>query len=865
MISEIVSTIHANEPVQSKKCSSYTPLPGIYDEMLDHNNQIKPHWQSFIRAVSAMGCDELERNHQEMIRIQRENGIAYNIHGDPQGIHRDYVTDIIPLIFSQKDWEAIESGLKQRTRLLNMILEDLYGPRTLINESIIPPELIYLHKGFLRACDGVRIAGVNPLMIYSADLARGPDGLIRVMKDYTAKPVGVGYTLENRTAMSNVLPHLFKECKVMRLSNFFRVFRSELALAAPFHREQPRVVILTPGPAEETYFEHAYLASYLGFPLVQGEDLTVRDANLWLKSLEGLQPVDVVVRQVEDSDVDSLEFSSIAGQGIPGFIEAMRRGNFVSANIPGSKVLDNPGLLPFLPSIARHFLSEDLMIPSVNTWWCGHSDGLAYVLENLSVLVIKTIHNTEDDETFFGWLLSRAQTEDLKNKIRQNPELYAAQEQMQFSTAPSLSNGVFAPRHVVFRGFMIARHDGDYEVMPGGIARSVREKDASSRAQKIPGILKDIWVLSDQPQKHVSLWMESARPDKGLKRAGILTSRTAENLFWVGRYAERSEAVIHLLRTIINLISVSDRYGDEAESDCAQHLLRSVGRMTLLQPVSPGPDGRFPLLKPDEQIRAVILGSKNPANLSSTLQAMINAAYEVRDHWSNDTWQVVTGIENHRESLHRVGNFLSRSVVYNLNHVITGLNAFTGLCMESMSREPGWMLLDIGRRIERALMFISFIRLNLIDGRNSSIYHMLLEAVLITTENIITYRRRYRSYLDLETVMDLLLLDENNPRSLLYQLNSLRQHIRKLPREQQMYRLSEHERLILKAWSGLRLMEPEKLVRFSEKSQQYQHLDRLLASIKALLERASEAISHTYFSHTQPSRMLSSNLSEPLG
>ena len=864
MISKEVKISHRNDMTMTKDCTPYTPYPGVYDEMLDQNGHVRQHWETFIRAVNSMGCDELEKNHQEMIRLQRENGIAYNIHGDPQGIHRDYVTDIIPLIFCGEDWKAVESGLKQRARLLNMILADLYGPRTLIRDAIIPPELIFRHKGFLRPCDGLQIPGPNQLIIFSADLARGPDGLIRVMRDYSAKAIGVGYTLENRTAMSNVLPNLFRECGVLRLSNFFRVFRSALASAAPYHREQPRVVILTPGPGEETYFEHAYLASYLGFPLVQGDDLTVRDSNLWLKSMEGLQPVDVVIRLVNDADTDSLEFNSVSGRGIPGYIEALRRGNFVSANMPGAMVLDNPGLLPFLPSIARHFLSEDLLVPSVKTWWCGQADALAYVLENLSGLVIKPIHSSENSETVMGSLLTRVQIEEMKKRIQQDPDLYVAQEQMQFSTAPSLLNGKFIPRHVVFRGFMIAGRDGEYAVMPGGIARSVRGGDLTAGTKKTFGILKDIWVLSTQPQKHVSLWMESARPDKGLKRAGILTSRTAENLFWVGRYAERAEAIIHLVRTIINLISESDRYDDEAEIECIQHLLRSIGQLTMFQPLLPGPDGRFPMLKPEEQIQAVILGSQNPENLSSTLQAMINAAYGVRDHWSNDTWQVITGIESNRESLHSVADFLSRSVVLILNRVITGLNAFTGLCMESMSREPGWMLLDSGRRIERALMFISFIRLNLINRRNSSTYNMLLEAVLIATENIITYRRRYRSYLDLETVMDLLLLDENNPRSVLYQLNSLRQHIRRLPRGQNVYRLCEHERLVLKAWSGLRLIEPERLVRFSESSGKYQGIDRLLASMKILLERASEALSNSYFSHTQPARMLTSDLSEPL-
>ena len=599
----IQSQTQSQNKQQSKRgppvvCTPYQAVPNVYDEMWDQQGQARKHWAPFIDALEQIGCDELEKDHQEMIRLLRENGIAYNIHGDPQGIHRHYTADIIPLIFGREDWAIIEEGLKQRARLMDMILADIYGPRTLIREGIVPMELVFRHRGFLRPADKISLNGPQRLVIFSSDLARGPDGQLRIMKDHTAKPIGVGYTLENRTAMANVLPDLFRDCKVLRLSNFFRTFRAEMAASAPFHREQPRVVILTPGPKDETYFEHAYLASYLGYPLVQGDDLTIRDGGLWLKSMEGLQPVDVVIRQVEDANVDTLEIASDISEGVAGYMEALRRGSFASVNIPGSRVLDNPGLMPFLPAVARHFLNENLLLPSVPTWWCGQPEALSYTLENLPRLVIKRIDSFGDNESVFGENLTEQQREELKARIQKDPQLFAGQETMRFSTAPSFIDGVFAPRHVAFRTFMVARQEGGYEVMPGGIARSVGLCEERTKSKKLPGILKDVWVIASQPQKHVSLWIETARPDSGLKRAGILTSRTAENLFWVGRYAERSDALIHWLRTVINLLSGSDRYGDEAEYECTQHLLRAMGRLITSNIVSPGPDGLYPRLDP---------------------------------------------------------------------------------------------------------------------------------------------------------------------------------------------------------------------------------------------------------------------------
>lgn len=845
-------------------CGTYTRMPGAYDELWDDQGRVRRHWEPYIRAIESMGCDDLMRNHQEALRMLRENGITYNIHGDPHGVHRKWTLDAIPFILGREDWAAVESGLDQRARLMDLILGDLYGPRTLIKEGVLPLDLMYRHHGFIRQCNGIRLDGPHQLLLYGTDLARGPDQRLWVLADHAQNPTGIGYALENRTAMAHVFPSLFRECRVTRLSNFFRDLRSELSAVAPHRKENPRIVILSPGPGEDTYFEHAYLAAYLGYTLVQGEDLTVRDGFVWLKSLEGLQLVDVILRQVDDHLCDPLELHQGSRFGVAGLLEAVRRENVVLANPPGTGVLENGGLMAFLDRIARHFLHQDLILPSPSTWWCGREPGLTYVLEHMERLVIKTIDRREQPRTVFGALLSKTEQRTWRERIRFRPHRYVGQEMIDFSTAPILSEDRLTPRHVVLRTFLIARDEG-YAIMPGGIARSAADQSDSAITGSTGGTLKDTWIPAAKPQRHVSLWLQTSRLDRTLKSSPVLPSRAAENLFWVGRYAERSEAIARMLRTALHRYSESDRFGDEADAACLDQLIRALTRIVF--PRKPDRDalGKPIPIQPETDLAAVIQETRHPGSLSSTLQFAFNAAYAVRERWSTDTWRVVNDIEEHWTALQDLSGFNPRYMLRNLDRLITDLMALAGLSMESMSREPGWMLLDIGRRIERALMFIDFFRQTLVRRHNTPLAHLMLEAVLITTENIITYRRRYRSYLEPATVLDLVLMDENNPRALMYQLVQLQEHIQKLPRETVGHQLSEEQQLVLKAYTRLRLSNTASLAQVVEKTGAYQRLDALLVSLRNLLIRISDALSKTYFSHTQESQQLASRPAEPEG
>ena len=827
----------------------YTQESGSYDEMWTPDGQAQPHWKTFIEALHAMGADELKHRYHEIRRLLRENGATYNMHGEQSEIHRPWELDIIPLILPHDEWEAIEKGLMQRATLFDLILRDIYGSRKIMHDGIVPLELIYSHQGFLRQCDDISFPGSHQLIVYSADLARGPDRRMWVLSDRAQAPSGAGYALENRTVMAQTLPNLFKRCRVRRLANFFRSLRSSLEQIAPERHQPPREVFLTPGPYNPSYFEHAYLAAYLGYSLVQGEDLTVRDGAVWLKSLGGLQPVDVILRRVNDSYCDPLELREDSLLGIAGLLEAARRQQVAIANPLGSGILENPGLLAFLPKLARYFLNEDLLLPSAATWWCGQSREREYVLEHLPELVLKRLFRQGTaPRTVVGSLLSAEELGQWRAEIRKDPGLFVGQEQVSFSTTPSLVNGYLEPRHAILRCFLAAQENG-YAVMPGGLTRAAPEKGAFVVSNRVGVISKDTWVLSPTVEKHASLWLETTHHENAFESTHYLPSRAAENLFWVGRYAERAEETARLLRTVIDFSGSGELLEDDAE--CYTYLLQALTHITMTYPGFVGEEGQEKLQSPQEELLAVTLDSERSGSLASNVDAMTRCAYAVRNLWSTDTWRVIEDIDEPWRKLQTYKAPNLYQVQNELDRLMTRLMAFSGLSMESMAQEAGWLLLEIGRRLERALLTISLIRATLVAVHEEAVERSLLEAVLKTTENVITYRRRYRSYLQLETVLELLLLDEHNPRSLMYQMDKLQVHLAQLPQEKVAFRLSQKERLILEASTALRLSDIAALVSPLEDSALRDNLETLLEQLSLLLSDISQVVTQSYFSHTQ--------------
>ena len=826
-----------------------------FDEMWTKNGKVRPHWQQVIRCLNELGSTERHRRHQEARRLLLENGVTYNVHGDPKGQNRPWNLDLVPLVINDKEWRNIEAGVVQRAELLNLVLADVYGPKKLLKNGLIPPELIYSPGGFLRQCDQIRLPGSHQLILYGVDLVRDSDRKIWVLNDRTQAPLGAGYALENRITMGRIFSNLIGESHVCRLASFFHSFRQGLESLSPKQKDDPKIVILTPGPQNENYFENAYLASYLGYTLVQGDDLIVRDGCVWLKSVDGLQLVDIILRRVDDWFCDPLELCEESNQGVAGLLEAVRRRNVAVANPLGSSVVENPGLMPFLPDIARHLLGEELKLPSAASWWCGKPKELNYVLQNLENLIIKPIYRHPGSKAIFCRMLSNSELNSLRLKIQTRPHLFVAQEQVGLSTSPTLIEDRLEPRHSMLR-CLVTANNGNYTVMPGGLAVSAVDKDNLMLTYLRGGISKDTWVLTSKQQKHVSVSLQLGKSGRNVKSSFVLTSKGIENLFWVGRYAERAEATTRLLRTILKRLNESIESGDPTESQCLKVLFSSLTHMTDAYPGFTGDGGEDRLGRPEEELLSIILDAERNGGLATTLQYLVQAAYRIRDRWSTDTWRIINSFLDHWMTLQTSKDIKLDSIQNDLDRMITGLGAFTGLTTESMTREPGWIFLETGRRIERGLLLISVLRSTLVHQQEKILDLLVMESVLATMESLITYRYNYRSYLQLETVLELLLFDSRNPRSLIYQFDQLQQHIAKLPRDRQIHGLSKEEKLILEAVTLLRLSELSKLAQIFEKSQTYKNLDVLLSKLSQLLIQISEILTQVFFSHLEEARQL---------
>ncbi len=838
-------------------CHSYAQPSTVFDELWAPDLTIRKHWQTFIDGIQRLGCEELGQKHQEITRRLKENGVAYNIHGDPQGVHRHWQLDAIPLIVGREDWQFLCTGLEQRALLLDLILKDLYGSASLITDGLLPPALIYSHGGFLRPCRDDSLVPSHRLFVYSADIARSADGSFHVLTDRTQMPFGIGHTLENRTAMANAMPELFRTCKVQRLSNFFRQFRDELTALAPNQRQQPRIVIYASAPDHLGYFEQAYLGGYLNYTVVQGEDLTMRNGRVWLKTLYGLKQVDTILRMRTDRQCDPLELDPTVQGGLAGLLEAVRQGHVVVANPLGSGVLENPGLMAYLPAIARKLLGQELSLPSLPTWWCGDPEQRRYVLDHLHQLIVKPIFRSADERGIVGAFLTKDQCAELQQRIERQPHLYAGQAPLELATAPSMTNSRFEPLHTVMRTYSVTDQQGRIETMPGGIARSAADRQSNMINDRAGGILKDLWVIADTPQKHTSLWMQSSPIGQALKRQTELPSRTAENLFWVGRYAERAELIARMLRTVLLHMDDNDYLEDENARQSLKGMIQAIAQIThVSEPEEPFEIDNQDSLPYEETVAVFIGEDKGASSLLNSLDFLFNAAQTERERWSSDTWHVLNDMKVHRNNL-GLSTLNQHQLPFVLNRLVTSLLAFSGLCMESMSRELGWILLDIGRRLERALMLGRFIQQTLAQSHTTPADPVMMELVLKTTENMITYRRRYRSHLALNTVLDLLLMDDKNPRSLIFQLDLLQSHIAGLPKERGNYRIGEEERLVLEAVTQVRLGDADRLCETEAEPAGLANLTNLLNRNRELLEKTTDAISHAYFIHTPKSRQLS--------
>ncbi len=813
--------------------SGYSALQGRYDELLAGPHELRRHWDTFMRSLADRAGPEVADTLALMEREIRENGVTYNVYADEQGADRPWQVDPLPLLLSAGEWATIEAGIAQRAELLNRVLVDIYGPQELLRSGAIPPSVVFGHSGFLHQVQGIRPPGGMHLFQYAADLARSPDGRWWVVSDRTQAPSGMGYALENRLVVSRVFPQLFGELRVQHLASFFDALRESLLRSAPKADEPPRVVLLTPGPYNETYFEHALLARYLGFALVEGNDLTVRGDCVWMKTVDGLKRVHAILRRQDDDYCDPLELRSDSALGVPGLTDCARRGTVLLANALGSGVLESGALLGYLPKLSESLLGEALKLPSVATWWLGEPAALQDAWARLDKVIIKPLDRSPREPAVFGVDLSAAERARLFERVAAHPQRYVAQEWVHVSQAPVLERGTREPerrvrerlsgRTVGLRVFAVATPEG-YRVMPGGLTRVAGDGDSRVIAMQRGGSSKDTWVLSDAPvNASFSLLSSTVKPEDLVSSQGSLPSRAAENLYWFGRYGERCDATARLLRVAI--AQVLDGTAERADGVAPSLLLAE--RLGLLE-LSEDPAGDLlrAATHPDEA-------------LSEQLRQLARVAFNLRDRMSVDNWRTLNQL--HNDAVFEQSATLPVALAW-LQRAVTSMMTLSGFVLDGMTRGTGWRFLSIGRRIERLCNACMALRMACNEGQAHG-----LDWLLDLCDSTVTYRSRYLVAPEWLPVLDLLVRDEANPRSVAFQVKGLTEYIAKLE--------ATHGRfgsdVLAPAHGLLRALDPIDL--HPDSPALAACLDRLQAAANAL----SDELSLKFFSHAVSRSVLS--------
>jgi uncharacterized circularly permuted ATP-grasp superfamily protein/uncharacterized alpha-E superfamily protein len=840
---------------------AYVPAAGSCDEMRAADGALRPHWQYLIDALRQLGRGGIDTRWREAQRLIRDNGVTYNLHGDPGDMSRPWELDPLPLLLRGDEWAELERGLIQRAELLNAILLDLYGERSLIRKGLLPPELVDGYPGYLLPCHGIKLAGDRPLVFYGADLTRDAAGAWRVIGDRTQTPSGAGYTLENRLVLSRVMPSLFRDSHVHRLAGFFRSLRRAMNRLAPPGNERPRVALLTPGPANAAYFEHAYLATYLGYTLVQGADLSVRDGALWLRTLGRLERIDALLRRVDDCHCDPLELQADSDLGVPGMVQAVRAGNLTIANALGSGVLEHPGLMAFLPALCQQLLGEDLLLPHLHTWWCGRPEDREFVCANLDTLVIKPIGRRSargpGARVLFGRKLDDTERTRLRAEIEAEPQRFVAQEEVQPSTTPVYLDGRIEPRPFVLRSFSVAEEDG-YAVMPGGLSRVAVSQDTPMVSTQLGGIGKDTWVLATEPERAETLLTQQDAHGAAIVRESEVSSRVADNLFWIGRYAERAEGLVRLLRvTAIKLSERNTIVAEEEDIGCLASLVEALNEQC--QAGVPLPEGSEPAARaaPTPELLSLITDARRVGSLPQTLQALDQAAWSVRDRLSSDTWRVINDIERHRRRLTAQPPQTLSSALYVLDPLVTSLVAFSALTQENMTHNEGWHFLEAGRRLERGMNLATLLRSTLLSVSGEAEEGLVIEAVLGVTDSLITYRRRYQGITRIGALLDLVVQDEATPRSLAYQIVQLAELVDDMPRDPLGPARTAAQKGALRLLTELRLAELDRLAQPDADGTRRAELQRFLLDQEQGMAELSDALTAQYFRHEEhPHHML---------
>ncbi len=836
-----------NKEIALSLLESYKNKINTYDEILDQNGQVKPHWGNLFNTIENIGMDVLELKNQDIINKLKENGVTYNVYESNVGSNRPWKLDPIPFIIHQNEWRQIENGLVQRAHLLDLILKDLSGPQLLIKKSIIPPELVFDNSGFLLPCFDIKQKLHTQLLLYACDMARGPDGNMWILDNRTQSPSGSGYALENRTVIAKVFPELNKNTYRRRLSPYFYNLQKTVANLGAVSNEEPTVVFLTPGPGSETYFEHVYLATYLGYILVQGSDLLVRDGFVWLKSIDKLERVDVIIRRVDDEWMDPLELNQNSLLGVPGLLNAIRLRNVSVINPPGTSVLESYGLMAFMQNICDFFLNEKLILNSVATWWCGQQKELDFVIQNLHKLIIKKSNRKQGFKTVYGRQLNESELHELKNTILKSPKEFIAQEEVSLSTTPSYVDGKIEPRLASLRAFLVS--DGaNYKVMQGGLTRSSAVKDKFVISNRLGGIAKDTWIVTDSPDEFNEQLVITKNSNN--TSSFSITSRNAENLFWVGRLCERTLSTTNFLKIIIDRFNENVSHKNKKHPDFFIILLKSLTHLTLTYPGFVDEENDAVFKNPDKEIFELICNSEKPGSLTNNINALIYTINQVSETWNLGTRRIINLMGESLTVLKKSEKNSFNQINDELNKLHTRLFGFNGILLETLPRDTGFYLLEAGKNIERILSLISVMRSSFSFENTIETENIIIEAVLENHHLLQQYRYINKSNVDLVAVLNMIFLDENLPYTLSFLLDDLSKCLSKLPRSSENNRMNLAEKTVLRTIAIVKLVDAELLVKTEKKSLHRKNLDETMVEIFDLISMVSSNLTSMYFHHS---------------
>ncbi|MBI2768762.1 MAG: circularly permuted type 2 ATP-grasp protein [Burkholderiales bacterium] len=771
----------------------YDELRGGVSAPLDETpaapKSVAPHalpvraWGRFFENLGREGFNDLNRRTHNLERQVRDNGVTYNVYADAHGPQRPWSLDLFPLVITPQSWQQLETGVLQRVKLLDRVMADVYGEQTLLAKNLLPPALVHGHPGYLRPMHGVRPAGGTHLHIAAFDMARDPHGDWWVVSQRTQAPSGLGYLLENRLITSRLFPEAFGDLRVQRLAASYRALVDGLKQMCPT-TDDPHIVLLTPGPYNETYFEHAYLARYLGLTLVEGSDLTVRDQRLYLKTLKGLEPVHGILKRLDDEFLDPLELRSDSRLGVPGLLQAIRAGNVLVANAPGSAFLESTAMLGFLPALSRHLLGEELQLPSLATWWCGERAAMEAVLPRLRESVIKPTYAGAGAGAVLGKSLSRRELDEWAGRIVRESEDYTVQAYLPLSQMPTWKSASIipgarganriVPRSLMLRVFAVSDGPQSWRVLPGGLTR-IASAELEIASMQRGGSSADTWVMTDGVVDPTSLLQHEQPAASMSHRARSATSRAAENLFWLGRYTERTENTTRLARVALESLN--------GEDQTSQPLLAWLGELAtahaLVLPAVPAPTHARRVF---ERSLIAALAGPDHASVGYNLSALRNAASAVRERLSQEQWNVIVRAE--KEFLESCaasaedGDYSSVEALRVLEALSEHTATMTGAQTDRMTRDDGWRLLSSGRHLER-LAFLSSVLAHAFET-GSVFDEGGFEALVSLFDSTITFHAQYQQRHDITALLDLLVLDRDNPRSLGWVAQTLRGRLAKL-------------------------------------------------------------------------------------